>query len=356
MGDSTLAQFVENVSGKSHLRIEADYGGGFVRLRTSEAERRQAAQDIRQSEHIVLELLRNSRDAHASRIYVAFSKEGTKRFVTVVDDGIGIPAHMHSLVFEPRVTSKLDTSHTDAWGLHGRGMALFSIAENSELARVASSDVNLGCAMEVRTDVQKLPEKADQSSFPTFELGDDGVVNVRGPKNILRTICEFAIDSRQHCEVFAGSPAEICSALYSYGMATLSVVDRLFCDDVHTISLVKRLAASSDPAHFADIAQEMGLALSERTARRIIDGQLPEAVNVLDRVRIESGKPQKTRKTPPAREPSIKVSPEDRDALLSGVMDSYAQLASKYYLDANVKPAAIVKPDTLLISIPIVKE
>ena len=59
---------------------------------TAEAERRQAAQDIRSSEDVVIELLRNARDAGASRIFLATQKTGNARLLTVLDDGQGIPA------------------------------------------------------------------------------------------------------------------------------------------------------------------------------------------------------------------------------------------------------------------------
>ena len=55
-----LDKFVYDVTGQSHLRVEQDLGDGFVRLRISEAERRQAIQDIRSSEDIVLKLARRS--------------------------------------------------------------------------------------------------------------------------------------------------------------------------------------------------------------------------------------------------------------------------------------------------------
>ena len=54
MADEALEAFIENVCGDSHLRVEADLGDGFVRLRSAEAERRQAAHDIRSTEDIVI--------------------------------------------------------------------------------------------------------------------------------------------------------------------------------------------------------------------------------------------------------------------------------------------------------------
>ena len=117
--------------------------------------------------------------------------------------------------------------HMDKWGVHGRGMALYSIAVNAESATISASDSGLGSAFVIQTDLNKLPEKTDQSSFPTFELNEAGTVAVRGPKNILRTACEFAIESRAAVNVFIGSSTDIAATLYAFGLGKLSAEDRL---------------------------------------------------------------------------------------------------------------------------------
>ena len=119
MAEDSLGSFVESVCGESHLRVEDDLGDGFVRLRSSEAERRQAAQDIRCTEDIVIEMLRNARDAGARNIFLAVQRDDTARSLVIVDDGAGIPEAMHGRIFEPRVTSKLDTARMDKWGCTG---------------------------------------------------------------------------------------------------------------------------------------------------------------------------------------------------------------------------------------------
>ena len=83
--------FVSAVSGDAFLKVEENLGDGFVRLKVSEAERRQAKHDIRSAEDIVVELLRNARDAHAQRIFLATAREGDLRTLTVIDDGVGVP-------------------------------------------------------------------------------------------------------------------------------------------------------------------------------------------------------------------------------------------------------------------------
>ena len=359
MSGQSLQDFVSEVSGTGHLRVEHDFGDGFVRLQTSEAERRQAAQDIRNTENIVLELLRNSRDAHATKIFLALSRDGDKRIVTIIDNGDGIPPAMHEHVFEPRVTSKLDTNHMDAWGMHGRGMALYSISVNSEKAFVADSNHELGCAIRVETDVKRLPERTDQSSFPTFELLDGGRVNIRGPKNIVRTACEFAIEARDSCSVYVGSPVEIASTIYAYGMSTLSTIDRVFCKKADNLPLVKRLATSADPDVFCSIAEKMGIEVSQRSARRIMDGEIPDAEALIDKIAISSPSPSnpkaKANSTSARDSRSFKLGRQDAMQLVQSIRPAFDDIAERYYLENDVEPIVRARHDRITITIPVVK-
>jgi hypothetical protein len=61
--NSDINKFFSELDLENILNVEEDLGEGFVKLRISEAERRQALQDIKCTEDIVVELLRNSRDA-----------------------------------------------------------------------------------------------------------------------------------------------------------------------------------------------------------------------------------------------------------------------------------------------------
>ena len=96
-GDGSLEAFVKGVVGEDKLRVEEDLGHGFVRLKSSEAERRQAAQDIRCSEDVVIEMLRNARDAGARNIFLAVQRDDTARSLVIVDDGAGIPEAMRAV-------------------------------------------------------------------------------------------------------------------------------------------------------------------------------------------------------------------------------------------------------------------
>lgn len=356
MQGRALSDFIEEVSGESHLRVEHDFGDGYVRLCTSEAERRQAAQDIQCSENILLEMMRNSKDAHGSRIFAALAKEGAKRTITVIDNGDGIPQAMHRHIFEPRVTSKLDTSHKDAWGLHGRGMALYSIAQNAEEARVVCSEEGKGSALQAITDTLALPERSDQSSFPTFALNEKGEVAVRGPRNLLRCACEFAIEARDSCTVCVGSPAEVASALWAYGNAALTPASRIFCKDPGELPLIKRLATAEDPAAFAELAAGLGLGLSERTARRIMDGQVKPALPLLEQISIEDPRTARAPrgKRGAGRRRAVSLTPADRELLASGARDAFGAIAPDYYLQGDVQPSVAVGARSLTITIPLI--
>lgn len=358
MAQHSLETFIADVMGESHLRVEQDFGGGFVRLKTSEAERRQAIQDIRSSEDILIELLRNSRDAGASHIFVATGKEGGQRALQIIDDGSGIPAAMHARIFEPRVTSKLESAHLDKWGMHGRGMALYSISVNSVLAEVSLSAPGLGTALRVVTDTQSLGEKTDQSAFPVFEKQESGSFSMRGPKNLLRTAAEFALEHRGQVEVYLGSAAEVCATLYAYGLSMTAPSDRAFGGD-EGVSYVLRLGYCADAHDFARVAGKMGLDVSERTARRIMDGEIPPLPSLLVRLQNESFATKTPRRSSTRSLRSdgrrLKLEPEDLALLARKAGEAYHEVASRYYLCDEVEPTVGYNAQAITITIPIEK-
>lgn len=357
MTNADLSHFIDTVCGESRLRVEDDLGDGFVRLRSSEAERRQAAQDIRSSEDIVIELLRNSRDAGARHIFIATQRAENIRLITIIDDGAGIPAAQHARIFEPRVTSKLDTAHMDKWGMHGRGMALYSISVNARSARVALSAPERGASISVETDTQTLGEKTDQSTFPRFEPSGEGSFAMRGPKNILRTAAEFALEHRDECSVFIGTPVEIAATLHAFGLATTSAALRAFPGDIDRYPLVKAPALIASPDEMAAWCAAVALPLSSRSARRILDGTIEPLCSLTDRLQRESfpsAAPKTTRRTKgDARK--LRLAEEDADLLADAVERAVESLADRYYLDGVGRPQVNASPDAIRITIPIRK-
>ena len=263
------------MGGERALRVEENLGEGYVRLRVAEAERRQAKHDVRCVEDIVIEMLRNARDAGARHIYVATTREGDLRSLVMIDDGSGIPEDMQDRIFEARVTSKLESVHMDRWGVHGRGMALFSVKENAVSAAVASSGVGLGSSIKVVTDATQLSERRDQSTWPSVGVDEDGVQScVRGPHNIIRTCCDFALEERGTCEVYLGSPAEIAATARMRAASSVDGADLLFIDSLSELPVLERLKVAADASELLDVCRALGLEMSERTAHRIVGGQI----------------------------------------------------------------------------------
>lgn len=402
MGNEDLVGFVESLSGESHLRVQDDLGDGFVRLRAAEAQRRQAQQDIRSFEDVVLEMMRNSRDAGARTLFVATWKDEGTRQLTIIDDGQGIPSSHHELVFEPFVTSKLDSFHSDRWGVHGRGMALYSIRENVDEARIAASAPGLGSSFVVRAESGTLSEKRDQSSFPVLVSSDtqnEGLL-LRGPHNIVRSVLEFAIDERESMSVYFGTATEIAATLLHLSKVVFSKLSPDAVPDENSVPYVLRLYFAKDPADFAAMAARLGLPMSDRSARRIMDGQIEPKLPLLDEFfraaqqkersgsRSDSGAQGdsdssngtksedgvfSSNSTNDAAESGsssgsscggslleevrlsrVKIEKEDLDRFSREVMKAYSRLASSYYLESGVDPVVRVGRGHLTISIPLV--
>ena len=323
---SDLVGFVASMGGERSLRVEENLGEGYVRLRVAEAERRQAKHDIRCIEDIVIEMLRNSRDAGAKHIYVATSREGDVRTLTILDDGSGIPQDMQDKIFEARVTSKLESVHMDRWGVHGRGMALYSVKENAASAMVMSSGVGLGSSIRVVTDANTLAERADQSTWPKTGLDEEGNLSCeRGPHNIIRTCCEFAIEERGNCEVYFGSASEIAATARARAEKTVEAADLMFIDDVSVLPVLERLRVAADAFELRSTAESLGLAMSERTAHRIIAGQVKPQRSVLARLMHKSDRGLKLRK-------------QDVEEFSRTMERDFQMIADRYYLSLSSEP------------------
>lgn len=207
-------KFFADLNILNSLKVEEDLGSGYVRLKISEAERRQALQDIKSVEDIIIELLRNSRDAKAKNIYLATKRYGEKkRIIHIIDDGKGIPPKFHNLIFQSRVTSKLENGLKDKYGFHGRGMALFSIKLNVEKIDISFSNPGMGTCITTRIDLEKIPEKKDQSLMPEITKEDNGKLFLSGGiNNIIKILMDFILNNRS-INLYYGSPAQIISVM-----------------------------------------------------------------------------------------------------------------------------------------------
>lgn len=352
-----LLDFVTAVSGDTYLKVEESLGDGYVRLKVSEAERRQAKHDIRSVEDIVVELLRNSRDAHARRIFLANSKEGEQRTLTIVDDGVGIPSGMLEKVFEPRVTSKLETMVMDQWGVHGRGMALFSIRSNALEARITASDLHKGAALTVVTDAVTLNERADQSTWPVLERDELGVLRVaRGPHNMVRRVLEFAVE-HPGLELYFGTPTEILATMAAVARRDLDSSELLFCDDLERLPVWQRAAAAADAGELTDVADALGIPVSERTAHRILGGELEPLRPALSVALGEERLPAASVAPDIYRDRrGLKIHHTDLSSFSAELEKAFDALAERYYLHLKCAPKITVGKHDIRVRFEVDKE
>lgn len=354
-----LISFIASMSGEGNLRVEENLGDGFVRLRVSEAERRQAKHDIQHVEDIVVEMLRNARDAGARNIYLATSKEEGVRTLLFLDDGSGVPEDMRDRIFDARVTSKLESMRMDKWGVHGRGMALFSIRQNTQTAEVVTSAQGGGSSFRVIVDTASLGERDDQSTWPTASKDEDGILScVKGPHNINRAVCEFACEELHGCDVYLGTPTEIAATLYSHAASRVDTTRLLFLDSEQSLPVVDRLTCAADAGDFIRIASDMGIEISERTAHRILGGSITPLKSIASRLLRE--------KEPAMGEPAqidlardrrgLKISKEDIATFSRTMERDFADLASRYFLTLSREPKVRVTKDRITVTFDIDKE
>ena len=211
--NADLTRFLSDLDIKDKLNVEEDLGNGYVKLKISEAERRQALQDIHTVEDIIIELLRNSRDASSKNIFIGTKKiRDNRRVIYCIDDGDGIPPKFHNLIFQARVTSKLDDGIKDSYGFHGRGMALFSVKLTADEVRITFSDHLKGTSIYIDVNLEIIPEKKDQSLLP--QLIENGRQShlAGGVNNIIKVILEFALQNN-NINFYYGTPSQIIATM-----------------------------------------------------------------------------------------------------------------------------------------------
>lgn len=355
--DDSLLDFVSSVSGDQYVKVEETLGDGFVRLKVSEAERRQAKHDIRAFEDVVVEVLRNSRDAHARRIYVACGREADTRTMTVIDDGVGVPPSMHDRIFEPRVTSKLETMVMDRWGVHGRGMALFSVRSNVTSAKIAASDLHKGTSLVIVSDTTQLAEKADQSKWPTVDRDPEtGRPSVgTGPHNIIRRVVEFAVEHPE-LDVYLGTQTEVLASLVSHARGRMDARQLLFCDDAADLPIWQRPAAAGDAAELVELASSVGLTISERTAHRVLGGELGALESVLELV-VPAQEPTDPRKPDIYRDRrGLRMHHSDIREFQRRLEEAFDVVTERYYLQLAGEPKVTVGRDTITVRFTVEKD
>jgi hypothetical protein len=358
--NSDIKNFLSELGLDNVLNVEQDLGEGYVKLRISEAERRQSLQDIKSVEDIVIELLRNSRDAGAKNIFIGTKKiEDKKRFIYFIDDGKGIPKKFHDLIFEARITSKLENAVKDIYGFHGRGMALFSIKLNVEEIKVVYSAEDNGTVFFLDIDLNKIPEKKDQSVLPQIVELDGDLNIIGGVNNIPKTLVEFNLQNPD-INIFYGTPSQIIMSMRN-NMKNLSgnVVLPKFEDwdnlSAH-LDVNKKIKSSYLPALSDDylvlgkiLKNFFNMEISERTIQRIIYEEFKpvQPLDIRSLMHVDSSNktilPQKTKDTEKNRhllladeqKLAFRFKDEEISSIINIIDENIKKIGSKYLVESE---------------------
>lgn len=240
-----------------------DIGAGFARLSGAEAPRR-APSSISSVEDAIVELLRNSRDAGAKKIFVASTLRSRRyRAVTVIDDGCGVPESHSEAIFEPGVTTRhlAPVRENTTSPAHGAGLALHHIKLSAVEARLARP--SSPTSFHVVFDTRSLPERSLQSQ------------SRRSKSNLLAATAAFATEN-PNIPLFHASPATILATLLKN----------------HIIQPPGGEVWGSGGGGYASLASaasELGLDVSTKTAGRIVRGEVLAAGEV---GRVVPGRPR----------------------------------------------------------------
>ncbi len=265
-------------------------------------------------------------------------EKGRWRRLTVLDEGSGIPRPVQARIFESRVTSKVDEVLTDSHGIHGRGMALFSIRRAVESIELVRSGEGRGTIFKVLVDLHRLPERKDQSTWPTISL-EDGAMVATGPHNVLRSLVELTFDESAP-SIYLGSNAEVLATLFAHsrelarrgrdGRSTRDVPSGRTC----TPSARERSWPITPPS-------PLGLEVSERNAFRILEEDIGPLLPLNELSLRRSGIEQPS---VPGGEDGERVAPRetyrttrrfsrsDLDDLAAEVLEAAGKMGDKYFL------------------------
>lgn len=233
-----------------------DLGHGFARLSGAEAPRR-APSSISSVEDALFELLRNSRDAGASNVFVASTLRRRRyRSLTVIDDGCGVPAGFEDLIFSAGVTTRHLDPTVNAGSPHGAGLSLHHIRNAAVEARLTNpaSPTAIRAVFDTRT----LPERSLQSKSRASR------------SNLLATTNDFAANHR-NLNLFYATPAKILATLKKN----------------HIIQRIEAREESKEA--LAEAAKRVGLEVSSKTAGRLLRGEIPAARRIFPELERGSG-------------------------------------------------------------------
>ena len=161
-------------------------------------------------------------------------------------------------------------------------------------------------------------------------------------------VLEFALESGESLDVYFGSPAEIAATLLAYAEA--------HADSAPEGAVCLALEGSSTAVELADACAALGLPISERTAHRVLSGQIAPLDPVLETVaparparRVQEADIFRDSRT-------LKIAEEDIERFSRKLAQAFEDIAERYYVILSDEPRIKVGRDGIKVFFPIEKE
>ena len=160
------------------------------------------------------------------------------------------------------------------------------------------------------------------------------------------------------CDVYLGSPSEIAATLYAQASSRLDTSRLLFIDDESELPVVDRLGLASDAEDFIRICSGLGLEMSERTAHRILAGQIKPVRGVPARLlRERDSSSHASAPVDLAKDRrGLRIAKDDMAQFSRAVERDFNDLASRYYLNLCGDPKIRVSRDRITVTFDLAKE
>jgi len=137
----------------------------------------------------------------------------------------------------------------------------------------------------------------------------------------------------------------------------LDIADLMFCENLERLVVWQRPAACSDAVELTAIAESIGLPVSERTAHRVLAGELAPLEPLLATIAV-ADEPEKESPAPDIYRDrrSLRLHHDDLVAFRAELSRAFDVIAKRYYVSLRGEPRITVGRDSVNVRFPIEKE
>ena len=133
-------------------------------------------------------------------------------------------------------------------------------------------------------------------------------------------------------------------------VSSVDGADLLFIDSLSELPVLERLKVAADASELLDVCRALGLEMSERTAHRIVAGQIKPLRSVLSRL-THKAEPAERREVDLSRDRrGLKISRDDAEEFSRIMERGFSYVAKRYYLSLSAEPKVKVSPHRITVT------